>query len=183
MHEAQKLKEAWYFLIEMHAKVRDPHALAHCLSAFLSAARSAAQYALKEAQAKHGGQAWYDGEVQIAKRPLMSFFKDERDINIHTKPVGPKAIFKVEAHVTLYLRGSADYRVNFVDEHGQPVEIASPPPESEPPLPPPPAAIEPEVRYEFADRPGEDLLVLCQEYLKELESLVKSGKQAGFVTA
>jgi hypothetical protein len=44
MHEAQKLKEAWYFLVEMHAKVPDPHAFVHCLSAFLSASRPPVQY-------------------------------------------------------------------------------------------------------------------------------------------
>jgi len=182
MYEAQKLKEARYFLGEMNAKVRDRNAFIHCLSAFLSASRSVAQYALKEAQKKPNGQAWYDGEVQVAKRPQMSLFKDERDINIHTKPVGPKAVFEVELHVTLHLRGSADYRVRFLDEKGQPVEIVSPPPEPAPPPPPIPPAKEPEVRYEFADRPGDDLLVLCEQYLKELMSLVQSGQAAGFLS-
>lgn len=182
MHEGQKLKEAWYFLGEMHAKVRDPHAFVHCLSAFLSASRSAAQYALKEAQTKPGGQGWYDGEIQAAKRALISLFRDERDINLHTKPIVPKAIVKVEAHVTLHLRGSADYRVRFLDKSGQPVEIVSPPPEPAPPPPAPLPAKEPEVRYEFEDRPGEDLLVLCEQYRKELEGLVQSGQAAGFVS-
>lgn len=183
MHESQKLKEAWYFLGQMHASVRDPHAFVHCLSAFLSASRSVAQYALKEAQAKSGGQAWYDGEVQAAKRPQMSFFKDERDVNIHAKPVGPKAVFTVEAHITLHIGGAADYRVRFLNDQGQPVEITSQPPEPEHSAAPAPPAKQPELRYEFADRPGDDLLVLCEQYLKELETLVKRGQQAGFVTA
>ncbi|MEX2286161.1 MAG: hypothetical protein WD648_03665 [Planctomycetaceae bacterium] len=182
MHEDHKLKEGWYFLSEMHAKLRDPHAFVHCLSAFLSAARSAAQYALKEAKTKPNGQAWYDGAVQATKRPLMSFFREERDVNVHVKPVAPKAIFQVEANVTLHIRGSADYRVRFVDDKGQPVEIASPPPVPAPASPPVSSPREREIRYEFADRPGEDALQLCEHYLKELESFVKEGQNAGFVT-
>jgi hypothetical protein len=183
MHEAQKLKEARYFLSEMHAKVRDPHAFVHCLSAFLSASRSPIQYALAEAETRIGkpeAHQWHN--AQLGRYGLINFFKDERDMNIHVKPVAPKASFKLEAHATLLLRGSASYRVKFVDDKGQPVEIASPSPEPTSPPPPRPAPKEPEVRYEFADRPGEDILVLCESYLKEVEAYVKDGQQAGHVT-
>lgn len=183
MHEAQKLKEAWYFLGEMHAKVRDPHAFVHCLSAFLSASRSPIQYALAEAEARLGKKNAHKWHVaQLGKYKLVNFFKDERDVNIHVKPVDPKAIFQVEGHVTLHIRGAAHYRVNFVDDKGQPVEMASPPPEPVPASPPPSAPKEPEVRYEFADRPGEDILVLCESYLREVEAYVKDAQNAGYVT-
>lgn len=180
MHESQKVKEAWFFLGEMHSRLRDPHAFVHCLSAFLSASRSPIQYALAEAEAKSGkpdAHKWHN--AQLFKYPLINAFKDERDVNIHVKPVAPKAIFKVEAHVTLHIRGSVDYLINFINDKGHPVEIACSPPEPPPPLPSP---IEPELRYEFGDRPGENLLTLCESYLKEVESYVKDGQQAGLVT-
>ncbi len=55
LHEDRKLKEAWSYLVEMHARERDPSAFIHLLSGFLSAARSVAQYAHKEATGKAGG--------------------------------------------------------------------------------------------------------------------------------
>jgi hypothetical protein len=179
MHEARKLKEAWFFLGEMNTRERDPSAFIHLLSGFLSAARSVAQYAHKEATAKAGGQAWYDAEV--AKRPLIGYFKTERDVNIHTKPVDPKAVWKVEGFIPMFISGGADYGVKFLNEQGQPVEIKIKAPAPVPP--PPPAQLGPVmVRYAFADRPNDNILTLCENYLKELEALVKEGQAKGFVT-
>jgi len=49
MHEDDKIKEAGYFLTLLHAKQNEPNEFPHLLSAFLAAARSVTQYALKEA--------------------------------------------------------------------------------------------------------------------------------------
>ncbi len=163
MHEDRKLKEAWFYLSEMHTRQRHPSAFIHLLSGFLSAARSVAQYPHKEATSETGGQAWYDGAV--AKHPSIGYFKAERDVNIHTKPVDPTAVWKVAGSIPMLISGGADYGVKFLDGNGQPVEInikAAPPP----PPPPPPVEPEPEVRYEFADRPNESILTLCENYLK-----------------
>jgi len=179
MHEDRKLKEARFFLGEMHTRERDPCAFIHLLSAFLSASRSVAQYALKEAKAKVGGQAWYAAEV--AKRPLMDYFKTERDVNIHTKPVDPKAVWKVEGSIPMFISGGADYGVKFLNEEGKPIEVQLK--AAAPPAPPPPAQQGPVmVRYAFADRPSDSILALCEDYLKELEALVKEGHAKGFVT-
>lgn len=180
MHEERKLKEAWFFLGEMNARERDPHALIHLLSAFLSAARSVAQYTHNEATAKAGGQAWYDGEIK--KHSLINFFKDERDVNIHTKPVDPKAVWKTAAFVPMFISGGADYRFTFRDEKGQPVEIEHTVAPAKPSPPPTPQQGPEVVRYEFADRPNQSILTLCESYLKELESLVGEGRNAGFLT-
>src|SRR5271166_4284403 len=59
MHEYEKLEEARHFLERMR-QAAEPKAFQYELSAFLSAARSALQYALKEATTKTGGQKWYD---------------------------------------------------------------------------------------------------------------------------
>src|SRR5207249_2882101 len=60
MHEEGKLQEASHFLGQMRSSLEDPEVFRYNLSAFLSAGRSVAQYALKEAQTKPGGQVWYD---------------------------------------------------------------------------------------------------------------------------
>jgi hypothetical protein len=172
MHEDRKLKEAWFFLTEMHGRVHDPSAFIHLLSAFLSAARSVAQYAHKEAP------GWYAGEV--GNYCLIKYFKDERDVNIHTKPVDPKTITKVTGSIQMFMSGSADYGVTFIDENGTPVEFKQ---VGGPPISPPqPAQPVPEMRYEFADRPNESILTLCETYLKELEKLVADGHGQGHLT-
>src|SRR3954468_19223343 len=116
----------------MHTRERDPSAFIHLLSGFLSAARSVAQSAHKEATGKAGGQVWYDAEV--AKRPLIGYFKTERDVNIHTKPVDPKAVWKVTGSIPMFISGAADYGIKFLDEEGKPVEVEF----KAPPPPPPP---------------------------------------------
>jgi len=73
MHEQTKINEAKYFLIQMTALVNDRAALNFNLSAFLAAARSALQYALKEAKSQSCGQAWYDG--QVAEKLLVKFLR------------------------------------------------------------------------------------------------------------
>lgn len=182
MHESHKIKEARFFLSEMHARRRDPSAFVHLLSAFLTAARSVAQYAREETLGKAGGQKWYESWVDKNRFPDVAFLKDQRDVNVHAKPVAPKPIFKVEARTTLHISGAADYRVRFLDEQGNPVEVAAPPPPPPVPKPEAPAPAEPEVRYEFAGRPGQDVLALCESYLKHLEAMVQDGQQKSYLT-
>ncbi len=50
MHEKDKIIEAEYFYSRMKQEQHDRDAFRHNLSAFLSAARSVLQYALKEAE-------------------------------------------------------------------------------------------------------------------------------------
>ena len=86
MHEQHKLDEAQYFLDRL-GQLPEPDSFRYELSAFLSAARSALQYALEEAKTKPGGQAWYD--AQVSGKTLVKFFRDKRDISIHRQPVVP----------------------------------------------------------------------------------------------
>jgi len=85
MNEEVKLREARYFLDRMEAERHDPERFRFNLSAFLSAARSAAQYALNEASGKGAGRRWYDSFLK--KAPLIAFFTSERNANIHDRPV------------------------------------------------------------------------------------------------
>jgi hypothetical protein len=87
MHERKKLEEAEYFyhhLVDEQTK-KNREAFRHDLSAFLTAARSVLQYTDKEAKTKLGGSAWYNN--QITSGPLLKFFRDERNDDIHEEPV------------------------------------------------------------------------------------------------
>src|SRR6266511_1327494 len=91
MHEQQKIDEAARFLKRMQDDANDPTAFKDDLSAFLTAARSALQYAHKEMTThnKPGGQGWWKG---ISKLTLVGFFQDKRDINVHVRPVPPRVV-------------------------------------------------------------------------------------------
>ena len=77
MNEDHKLEEARYFLAKLAHPELELREFAFELSAFLTAARSAFQYALKEVQPKPGGQDWYD--KQLRAYPEVRYFKDKRD--------------------------------------------------------------------------------------------------------
>jgi hypothetical protein len=107
---------------------------------------------------------------------------DERNVNIHAKPVNAKRIITVEVVTTLYLHGSADYRVEFRDTAGRPVEVpvASEPAHASPPGYTP---AEPQIRYEFEGWDGnEDVLTLSESYLNQLEAIVSDGIAKGMVS-
>src|SRR5438552_4545066 len=84
MHEKAKVSEAEFFLTCLQRSASSGDKFHYFLSAFLSAARSALQYALEEARTK-GSQSWYESAMRTS--PILRFFKDKRDINIHQRPV------------------------------------------------------------------------------------------------
>ncbi|MCJ7655818.1 MAG: hypothetical protein MUO97_11085 [Dehalococcoidia bacterium] len=177
MHEKDKLQEARYFYSRMQAE-KDPKAFQYNLSAFLSAARSVLQYALEEAKNKKGGQKWYD--AHISNRRTLPFFRDQRDINIHTEPVKPGKDYHVTMRSTIHL--SSSLSIKHMDESGKILEerhigngkLPQEPPKDE-------ATIN--VRYKFTDWPGdEDVMELSREYLAELKYVVEDGIRCGYLT-
>ena len=178
MHEQTKINEAKYFLTQMTALVNDRAVFNFNLSAFLAAARSALQYAHKEAQPQSGGQAWYDG--QVTGKPVVKFFKDKRDVSIHVNPVSPSA--KIGVAITETIRVADSFSVTIHREDGTIEEERS---LSSSPPPPPPTETESSVTYEyfFSDWSGsEDILHLCQRYITEVEAIVFDGMADGFLT-
>lgn len=190
MHEDDKIKEAGYFLTLLHAKQNEPNEFPHLLSAYLAAARSVTQYALKEADTTpkssppSAGKLWYNQQISSPAYSVLAFLRDERNKDIHLKPVSPRKVISVEVVTTLCISGSADYRVNYVDAEGKPVDITkltegetSPTPRNEY-IPAPPS-----YRYEFHDWSGvEDVLALCDACYNQLLAFVKDGRQRGFLT-
>ena len=178
MHEQTKLAEARYFHSRMLAELNDRKRFIYNLSAFLSSARSVLQYACKEAKTKTGGQQWYDNH--IAGSPVLSFFKDERNINIHTEPVKPVQHTNVALTTTVHL--SASVSITHLDANGN-VLYQSHPETREPELRTPDTPPVVTTRYKFADwAGGEDIVALSQMYLDELQHVVEDGIRDGFLT-
>jgi len=69
VNEDHKIEEAQYFLTKLANPELELREFSFELSAFLTAARSALQYALEEARSKSGGQAWDD--TQIGASPAV----------------------------------------------------------------------------------------------------------------
>ena len=178
MHEQAKLAEARYFYSRMAQELDRRQEFQYDLSAFLSSARSVLLYARDEAKAKSGGQQWYD--AQMTSSPVLAFFKDRRDVNIHIEPVRPIQHTNVTTTVTIHLSVSAS--VTHRDADGN-VLHQSPPetPQAKPREPDTPPVVT--TQYKFADWPGsEDVMDLCRTYLDELQQVVADGIARAFLT-
>lgn len=177
MHEREKLNEATYFLRRMEASINSPDAFQYELSAFLSAARSVLQYALEEAKQKPNGQRWY--ETQVSGNTVLKFFKDKRDLNIHTKPVSPSRHISVSdtAHVSI----SESVRIEITREDGTKEirEFKEEPPKANPIE----SSTEVKIRYVLSDWAGpEDAIQLSRQYLTALEAFVNAGTGLGLIS-
>ena len=177
MYEESKLKEARYFYSRMVSEIDNRQNFIFDLSAFLSAARSVLQYALEEAQNMPGGQQWYDN--QMASSAVLKFFKDKRDISVHIQPI------QVSQHTSIQLTElvhiSESIHIKKFDQNGKLIGEYS----SEPSQPSPVSDIPPIVnhRFTFPDWCGnEDVLELCDLYLKQLDHVVADGQSKGFLT-
>src|SRR3990172_228730 len=177
MYEESKLKEARYFYSRMLSETDNRDNLLFDLSAFLSAARSVLQYAIKEAKTKAGGQQWY--QIQVTSSNVLTFFKDKRDINVHATPIQVSQHTSIELTAILHVSGSI--HIKKFDQNGQLIGEYS----SEPSEPTPPTEIPPKVTHRLTvqDWPGnEDVLRLCDLYLNELERVVADGQSKGILT-
>jgi hypothetical protein len=176
VHEQDKIEEAVHFLDRM-SQSSDPKSFRFELSAFLSPARSALQYALEEARTKNDGQAWY--ETQVSGKVVVKFFKDKRDVSIHRKPVVPTV--SANLAVKENVRVAESLHLQVLNSDGEVVREVSVRSES-PPLPPPQP---PTIRYtySFTDWTGpEDVLTLSRRYLEEVQSVVNDGVSRGYLS-
>ena len=176
MHERAKVAEAEFFLKLVEERSSSAGEFQHFLSAFLSAARSALQYALEEAKARKQ-QLWYDDAMKSSK--VLGFFKDKRDINIHEKPVTLAKHMAVTDTFTIGISESVLIKIQRADGFTETREIASAPASALLPS----SGSEMQMTYFFDDWQGpEDVLTLSKTYLAELKSLIEAGVTAGHVT-
>jgi hypothetical protein len=181
MDEQRKIDEAKYFLSRMQPDEQEPTEYSYDLSAFLSAARSALQYALDEAKAKASGQAWYESAVRSSA--VVKFFKDKRDLSIHVEPVVPSRAINVSVTESIRVSSSiisiAIRNADGTVEKSEPVEPTQP--AVQVPLPPSTSSVS--IRFHFQDWPGqENVNALCHEYLQQVQAIVADGRQHGFIT-
>jgi len=177
MNEKDKLSEAKYFYSRAIVEEKNREVFKHYLSAFLTSARSVMQYARKEAKRKNGGQRWYDDWMNSSA--VLRFFKDKRDINIHTAPIKPKKHVKIHSTDVIHL--SEALHIKVMDKNGnvkEEREIREEPKPKERPK----SSVKSESRYEFNDWTGsEDLMILCKMYIEELEKVVQDGISKGII--
>jgi hypothetical protein len=177
MYEKEKIIEAEYFYSRMLQEQNDRHAFRHNLSAFLSAARSVLQYALKESENKTAGKQWYD--TQVSSCPALKSFKDKRDINIHASPVEFKQRVNVTINETVF--GIASVSVIVRDKNGNIKSQSA----EEPPTTVRAPETSPIVTHHFFfdDWSGdEDIFMVSQTYLDNIKSIVEDGLQKRFLS-
>ena len=177
MYEESKLIECEYFLSRMQSETGNSNNFIFNLSAFLSSARSVLQYSRKEAITKSGGQNWYDN--QVSSSDALLFFKDERDINVHIKPVQVNQHTSMELREVVYV--SESIHIQKFDQNGNLIgESMS---ESNPPEPHPEIPAKVSHKFTFPRWNGtEEVSQLCELYLKELQILIIDGQNKGFLT-
>jgi len=184
MHELEKIKEAEYFYNQMLKTEEDSEAFKYNLSAFLSAARSVLQFANNEAITKSKGQYWY--YTCVSKKPIISFFKDKRDINIHREPVKTRKDITLSLTEALHLSVSmGSIRMVHKDKYGKIISESINKSQSEPKSRKVKKQVPAEAtyRYSFDDWvDNEDIPTLCQKYIDELKTITADGLKKGFLS-
>ena len=179
MNEDLKINEAEYLLRSLKQARADE--IRYVLSAFLSAARSALQYALEEAKTKPNGQAWYDNEVKAD--PLTKFLKDTRDVNIHDRPIPVTVSATMRATVSASVSVSA---VIISGKTGERTEVPASLPQSPPVAEQVGAADQRRATVDAYSLTGwagnESVLPLCERYLAEIRRIVGNGRALGFLS-
>ena len=185
MNEKKKLREAVYFYSKMEEE-KNREAFCYNLSAFLSSARSILQYALEEAKCKPGGKTWYEGHISAS--PVLKFFKDKRDVNIHTEPVAPKEIHSINIQLSVPPVPTVSVSCVVRDKSGniiQETQSANSEKQAKTNLKPSEnsAQVRHELKYRFDDWTGqEDVLTLCQMYIHQLDAIVENGIAKNVIT-
>jgi len=184
MNKKTKVKEAEYFLAQMKVEQNNRENFEFNLSAFFSAARSVLQYAYEEVKkARTREMKWYENSVSGS--PIVGYFKDKRDTNIHDEPIKPRADFllKVTEPISVTYSGS-DVSLEHRDKNGKLISQCSP--EKPKPKPKPKkhsGSAESKTTFRFNDWTGnEDVITLCERYIQELEKVVKDGVSKGYIT-
>ena len=176
MHEQEKLNEARHFLAGMMGSYEDSTAFRFELSAFLFSARTVLLYTLDEAKTKSGGLGWYNAHMRNS--PVLSFFRDKRNLSIHETPVIPAA--RINVAVSDVIRASEAVLIRHFDDEGNLVSERAIGSQTPPSVVSPPPSVS--RAYNFPDWPGqEDVPQLCRACLAALEVVVNDGYSRGLL--
>jgi hypothetical protein len=176
MHEKKKFKEAVFHFDEMKKNASNPTAFEFCLSAFLSASRSVLQYARAELEKNSERLKWYDS--YFSKHPILKFFRDKRNTNIHRTPVTPLTGLNYKGKISFTLYGYANDNAQKVNTPHNNAFSEQKPTNSN---------IDAKFMgytYKFDDWTGsEDVILLCQQYIKELSDFILEAQRKGYITS
>jgi hypothetical protein len=177
MNEKEKLAEANFYLSKMNEEKNNSEHFKFYLSAFLSASRCVLQYAWNEIKSNNH-LLWYNDYV--SKHPPLGFFKERRDINIHSSPVNPSLNVNVKLYDSITM--SESVRIIKRDKDGNVISDETFEGSK-------PAEVNTENRgsvdyiYTFDEWSGnEDVPTLCQTYLNELLKFTAEAQSKGYIT-
>ncbi|MEE9214963.1 MAG: hypothetical protein V3U54_09265 [Thermodesulfobacteriota bacterium] len=173
----KKISEAAYCYNKMLTVRNNAEYFHYELSAFLSAVRSPLQYAYEEVKGTTK-QKWYDNK--ISNSPILKFFKDKRDINIHERPIQANQHLDLRAFEPICISDAVDVAIRRPDGSVVKRDVK---PESTPVISKDPIPATLVIGYKFSDWQGpEDVFSLCKQYLNEVKEFIKEGIQKGFLS-
>lgn len=172
----KKLEEAKYFLGQMQVYVEDRKKFAFNLSAFLSATRSVTFFMQSEFKSFLEFSEWYykDKQKEMNKDGDFKFFNELRRTTIHKKPVVSHKKTAVGISETISL--SESIIAVLTDKEGNVIsKQTSPATTSKPKKTNLPKETKVTVKYSwyFGERPNENLLELCNNYIQKIKKLVE----------
>jgi len=169
----EKLFEAKYFLDCMIESQDKRDVFKYNLSAFLAAFRSVTMIMQNEFGKVPGFVDWYRVQQDEMKADdKMKLLNTKRTMTIHQKPVQPRALVSVSVTEHITVTNSVSVIVTRADGTVERYDSA-------PEQPPTPAKTEPVVQWQwFFDEVSDiDVVTLCQECWRKLESIVLECEQ------
>lgn len=174
-----KLREAEYFYNKMVGDFQNElfESFSFNLSAFLTASRSILQYTHDYAKSTRKLNQYDD---LVTNNPILIFFKEKRDLNIHTVPVQPIQQVNIAMQFSINIRESikitrTDSDGNIIDEseYEQPNTNTQNSHNNQ---------TKRTLLYKFTDWDGEeDILELSEKYLKELRKFIINAKNESLI--
>lgn len=171
----QKIKEAEYHFRQMCEGTEGPRdEYLYKLRAFLSSSRSVLQYGLTESK-RAGRQKEYI--ALLDQHPVIAFFKDTRDMDVHEKPV------EARAHVSMFVADLVQATNSVEPLDGDDNRWMDPNFEPEQPETEFLCTIETSnTEYSFYDWHGtENATALCDIYLLRIKQIINSARSAGYI--
>lgn len=114
----------------------------------------------------------------------VEYFKDKRDVSIHTEPVVPNQQISVVVALTVPPVPNIAVNLKVTDRDGNVIDernITSQTSQAREPKPPPSPSVT--ISYRFNDWSGaEDVEALCQQYFAAIEAVVIDGQSKSFLS-
>ena len=171
MEAKDRLRTARLFLDKMKENVEDPFAFESYLFAFIESARTVTWLLQREFSKVPRFKEWYDEMRKLMEcNEVCQFFKDKRTLVVHKR--GPDVTRRTAHHFAITQRITETIKVEVRDQEGKLKSVGRSPPSPRHDLPPP--VYTKRTWWSFAERPDEDVIDLCKQYVDKLEMILKS---------